>query len=1284
MVRRELLVGTSVVPFLLILTAVAAVGQEPPALYWRFDGVTAGVTPDGERDGTGTGGLEFGPGVVGRALRIGSPDGRADRSTHYPVSDVLEARSGSLSFWIQPLDWHGGDAPFHIILRAMDGDTYFLVYKYFNSDKLLFLIGQFEKWTSVRTPIGDWGPGQWHQVAGTWSADEIALWLDGRQVAVERLRYPVPPFRNLEPLSVGPGRWLEQTGGSSLVDELRLYRRVLDRAEIEGLYRRVADAAGVRQETGLVTIATCAPTLDGTVGADEYAFTDTGFLNLAGPLARRQGHYHLGYDDRRLYLAVVSPLSGAPPPVTARDADLSRAERLELYLAPAATRSPLHRLVLTTGGGIADSRDGQAGWDCPGLEVRQGVSAETWTAELAVPFAALGLEHAPEGGEWRFNLGRVHPAPEQVTCLAPVVGGLDDWSRFLTLRFRRDAPRLRVNSLIDLDRLTSRADLSAGPTTGTVKGWIVSSTGRDYGDRTMPFTLCANGRATPYVAQPQPLPGALSLTATVVHDLGGEPVPLYRRSLSYDPEEPLSVLYAYTLQDSRQLFVAAKGRGEGDVRVRFLKPDGGLALEQRSPVPAGARFFNTRFDLDPRRLTPGDYLLKIDHLAADGAVSGGFAQEFRVPAPGDPRYAPYLDPDADKVPAPWTPLRSDDATATVWGRRHDFGQGFLVSGLESQGRPLLAAPARLRLDGRDLQPVRPPSLSKLSATDLKAIWEKSAELGPLSVTSRMTVHFDGYCEVSMTLAPAGQVADIRTLSLDFPFRGDQIRLVRDAFVWYGGKSGAVGESWHQTLADLPMLWLGNETVGFNWVAEDLAQWHYRQEQKNAEILRQGGQAVLRLNLVDTPLKLDGPRTIEFGFVLTPSRPLDPRLRRYRTDKEWQMWGQGWRYFNYLDADHLDLARLERESAGHDETFVYLSHNFVSPFCPEWAWWEEEWRHTRRPYGELTGDPHQPARLRNATCYAEGCLQSDTYRNFHLRQMAEFFRRAPVLPKARHAYFDFSYGVGCDNAHHGCARWVDRNGKSHARILNRLTREVTLATYRMIKRADPEAWISYHLGYQRDLPVQHFSEILAIGEGWEPRIATQASYYDILTPELFRATYLPQTWGLKVVFINQLVRSLVINRPDRYAAYDVEEPETRRALLHLIGYLMVHDVDGWWAYWSKYRPVLETLWATQDKLGWDEAVTFHPYWSDDSGVRRSTPDSSRVMASAYARGGKLLLAVLNDTDQEQAVALDLDLPKLGVAAGLSGRDVWQPERTWVLADTWQDRIPPRGFRLSLWQ
>ena len=112
-----------------------------------------------------------------------------------------------------------------------------------------------------------------------------------------------------------------------------------------------------------------------------------------------------------------------------------------------------------------------------------------------------------------------------------------------------------------------------------------------------------------------------------------------------------------------------------------------------------------------------------------------------------------------------------------------------------------------------------------------------------------------------------------------------------------------------------------------------------------------------------------------------------------------------------------------------------------------------------------------------------------------------------------------------------------------------------------------------------------------------------------------------------------------------------------------------------------QPLRDTIWTAQDSLGWDERIVFHPYW-EQGAVKLASPKSNRILASAYTKEGKMLLAILNDTDKEETVRLELDVDKLGVKEGMKGHDVWEPESTWVLSKSLEAKMQPRGFRLVL--
>jgi len=213
-----------------------------------------------------------------------------------------------------------------------------------------------------------------------------------------------------------------------------------------------------------------------------------------------------------------------------------------------------------------------------------------------------------------------------------------------------------------------------------------------------------------------------------------------------------------------------------------------------------------------------------------------------------------------------------------------------------------------------------------------------------------------------------------------------------------------------------------------------------------------------------------------------------------------------------------------------------------------------------------------------------------------------------------------------------------------------------------------------------MPMQHFTDIICGGEGIEAMLEKDGGYYNILTPEMFRATFSPRIWGIKMVFLYMgFGRDTETN-----LNFSLEKPAYRKSVLHAYGYCLVHDVDIYNETplcQKLIQELLQSLWAAQDKLGWDEKIMFHPYWEQDA-VKLVSPKSNRIMASAYTKEGKMLLAVLNDTDKEETVKLELDLAKLGVKDGIKGHDVWVPEDKFTLASSWEVKLPPRGFRLII--
>ncbi|NUQ01779.1 MAG: LamG domain-containing protein, partial [Armatimonadetes bacterium] len=159
----------------------------------------------------------------------------------------LSLTAGSLSVWVQPLDWHGDDSFYHYFVTMKLGRAgYWLLYK--NSSPGT---GLFYGWDPDEAPgrrfnrsrsIVDWAPGAWHHLAATWlDQDRFELYLDGRRVGLGR-GIDLPDDRLL-PATLTVGQGQVNHPGRTAIDDLRLYRRALLPAEVLALYGERAEPA---------------------------------------------------------------------------------------------------------------------------------------------------------------------------------------------------------------------------------------------------------------------------------------------------------------------------------------------------------------------------------------------------------------------------------------------------------------------------------------------------------------------------------------------------------------------------------------------------------------------------------------------------------------------------------------------------------------------------------------------------------------------------------------------------------------------------------------------------------------------------------------------------------------------------------------------------------------------------------------------------------------------------------------------------------------------------------
>jgi len=98
----------------------------------------------------------------------------------------------------------------------------------------------------------------------------------------------------------------------------------------------------------------------------------------------------------------------------------------------------------------------------------------------------------------------------------------------------------------------------------------------------------------------------------------------------------------------------------------------------------------------------------------------------------------------------------------------------------------------------------------------------------------------------------------------------------------------------------------------------------------------------------------------------------------------------------------------------------------------------------------------------------------------------------------------------------------------------------------------------------------------------------------------------------------------------------------QSMQHLSGLLLLHDVIQWGgpdpAPWA-FRAM--TAW------GWDDDTEFLPYWKNGNVAKVDSGGVDPVVCSLYTRPHKLLAVLMNDSDQDANVTLQLDMKRLGL-------------------------------------
>ena len=344
-----------------------------------------------------------------------------------------------VEFWFRPLDWKatGGEAV--ELCRLTMGSATYVLSKVAGKSRLAFGVNGE---ASATYPVYAWDDAEWtasrprktiiHRSVG-WHHASMA-------VAGKRLRLTIDgfPAREIRPLEVnGPLRELALSGNPGTAFTLPLLGRggSLDPADLRKRFLALfLNETQMRPQLLTAPRLKKPPKMDGLFSESEWggAARFTGWLEPeTGRLLPMDCTGYIGYDDARLFFAVVAPASD---PGTKTEAPESFAA-LDLFLGPPfVSGEEPRRLFQFTGtleGGksqrqVLPSRDDQ--WSGP-WEWASKVVNNQRVSEFSARFDAIGLPQPAAGETWSIGVAGGQPRavwvpPERDAPKAPATAEL--------------------------------------------------------------------------------------------------------------------------------------------------------------------------------------------------------------------------------------------------------------------------------------------------------------------------------------------------------------------------------------------------------------------------------------------------------------------------------------------------------------------------------------------------------------------------------------------------------------------------------------------------------------------------------------------------------------------------------------------------------------------------------------------------------------------------------------------------------------------------------------------
>ncbi len=1076
-----------------------------------------------------------------------------------------------------------------------------------------------------------------------------------------------------------------------------------------------------------------APKLDGRIGDEEWrkASLISGFSNLEGQLAKRQTKVWLGYDKDNLYIAFKSTTDYRQQPIKNR---IWHSDAIEFFLSIPDKIGYLQFCGNSAGVRYTAWVNGKGAkvpnWELTNfIDREQWGVGETWSAEIAVPFAELGMDNPPKDGKrWRANFCRdwsvASDKDERYTSWSPVKGSYLQPESFGTLVFDHKASavqlygfgkilsghpkfhgRIILNKPADILLRYKVLSATENPIVLVSKRKRIFANGKDI----IPFEFSDFVKFDTTIAVP----------VNLLFEIQNHNERLLQRAVfPYTMLPPFRVEVVPVFLHNRLDVVF-------DVRnLANISPD---TMGQASLIDANGKL------LDSAQATmlgkKGHVLLKLKLPANKTGMclvnavlkssNGSIIREVKrkVDIPAKPQWYGNKLGISDKVPPPFEDVRVEGNMITVWGRRYKLGELLLPEAIKTDGTEILSEPVRLNCIAKS-------QLQKWTKTECKikhakatdAVFEFNAKSDKVSVSGRLSAEYDEILIYDLTVTPLKKQVSISELALEIPIYRRDAAFLR-ATTWPMSKMGErtkaiaalIGDvkaekpqgyfpkptknyvsiydylpnGWHWDNEFIPQLWVGNDRHGLLYFQNSPENMSWKGSP--VDVIYHGQTTIIRIKYINIETMLRKPRHYKFALMATPVKKRNRKMERIAFDRKWFTdcvkggklrkgfipalvhWKAG-----RCEKDYqiVDLAQFRREvSETRSQGMEVILNNSPCLYVensPEFALYGPEWM--EQPvfkYSNHGGSNVTLIKVCPATTFTD-------YYLWWVKNLIENYDVGGL-------YFDVTGANGCMNPHHG--HGYVKDGVRYPVSDMFALREFYKRIYTLVKEEGERRGRKFAIYQHSGSPIcWPYIDLLCRGEYWE-RVGAQIKKrgWWSITPTYFRAVENAAPLCGSYTFFSGVNDKTGPESPKAYQRLDQE----KLAVLLLLDVLPC--ADKW------MTPIFREQWPNENKPGlfdiwkvWEEfdvdSAEWVPYYQKDTRVFCTSPN---IKVSFYVHKGRILVVAANLTRKVVDTMLKIDRKRLGFNSHLLKVKYLGSGKTDVVdSDEIPLHIDARDFRLFL--